>query len=42
MLNLSGLRAVALEFGMARWRPERGESTGARDVWLSPRQGHRR
>jgi hypothetical protein len=25
MLNLLGPRAVALEFGMARWRPERGE-----------------
>jgi hypothetical protein len=33
---------VALEFGMARWRTERGESTGAKDWWLSPWQGHRR
>jgi hypothetical protein len=33
---------VALEFGMAHWRPERGKSTGARDVWLSPWQAYRR
>jgi hypothetical protein len=33
---------VALEFVMARWRPERGESTGAKDWWLSPWRGHRR
>jgi hypothetical protein len=33
---------VAHEFGMARWRPERGESSGAKDWWLSPWRGHRR
>ena len=27
---------------MARWRPERGESTSAKDWWLSPWRGHRR
>jgi hypothetical protein len=33
---------VALEFGMARWRPERKRVTGAKDVWPSPWQGHKR
>jgi hypothetical protein len=33
---------VALEFGLARWRPERGETTGAKDWWLSPWRGHQR
>jgi uncharacterized protein YbcC (UPF0753/DUF2309 family) len=27
---------------MARWRPERGESTSARATWLSPWQAYRR
>jgi hypothetical protein len=33
---------VAREFEMARWRLERGESTIARDWWLSPWRAHRR
>jgi hypothetical protein len=33
---------VALEFGMARWRPEKKKVTGAKDAWPSPWQGHRR
>jgi hypothetical protein len=41
MLNLYGPRVVALEFGMACWRPERKKVTSTRDVWLSPWQGHR-
>jgi hypothetical protein len=33
---------VALELEMARWRPERGESTVARNWWLSAWRAHRR
>ena len=31
---------MAREFEMARWQPERGESTVARNWWLSPWRGH--
>jgi hypothetical protein len=33
---------MAHEFEMARWRPERGESTVARNWWLSPWRAPRR
>jgi hypothetical protein len=33
---------VAREFELARWRPERRESTVARNWWLSPWRAHRR
>jgi hypothetical protein len=33
---------VAREFEMARWRPKRGESTVARNWWLSRWRAHRR
>jgi hypothetical protein len=32
---------VDRELEMARWRPERGESTVARNWWLSPWRAHR-